>query len=619
MKYILLFALIFLSACGVGKKDSATLAENNEKPVHRLSGLNYVDEDSISAQLGVKLNIIQSKYNSALKMLAKTDTSAAETAFLDALEIISGFSEEERDEVQENPLYANILIGLDSDYRQIFGSTIDDNDSDRVLEEIGKAEYAYNQNPDSSVTITAEDSSSAFPLVVNSRVQLALKYFQTKGRRVMEKWLMRSGRYRETFQQILREEQVPEELFYIAMIESGFNNNAYSYASAVGPWQFMARTGHSYDLRNSWWFDERRDPIKATRAAAQHLHDLYESFGDWYLAMAGYNCSPRKVHRRTRIQNTKDFWKLRKLPRQTMNYVPTFVAAAIIAKNPEKYGFTNIEYAEPMRYDTVHVSDAIDLSHIAEWTDTTYAYIRSINPAVLRWSTPPGVKNFPVNIPTGTKEAFRAGLARIPESERISYIRYRIKPGDVLGKIAERFQVSSNIIRKTNKMRSSRIIAGKYLIIPVPKNKQSYYATKTKVKKRSYSKPKAVVPKSIPGREKVTYIVKKGDTIGQIAEDYFIRAAEIREWNGISFRSLIRPGQELVIFTPTAKPKATPQVQQDATAQPLLAQGERIHVVKNGDTLWEIARMYNTTIAKLKARNQIGNRIKPGDKLIVTK
>jgi membrane-bound lytic murein transglycosylase D len=468
----------------------------------------------------------------------------------------------------------------------------------------------------SAVAITVEtDSTDKFPITVNGRVAAAMKYFQTKGRRIFTRWLERSGRYKELYQQILREEGVPEELFYLAMIESGFVNHAYSYARAAGPWQFMAGTGGMYGLRHSWWFDERRDPIKSTRAAAKHLNYLYDMFDDWLLAIAGYNVSPRKVMRRCQIQKTRDFWKLRKLPRQTLNYVPTYTAAVIMAREPEKYGFFP-EYYPPLQIDTVIVHEAIDLSLIAQWTDTTYKAIKELNPAVLRWCTPPGVKNFSVNIPRGKKEAFYKGLKSIPESEKLSYIRYRIREGDVLGNIARKFGVSVSVIKKQNHLRGSRIYAGKYLIIPVPKNRSAYYASYRK-KSKTYKK-KNYAPKSIPGRKKVIYVVKSGDTVGQIAEDYHIRASEIRRWNGISRRSIIHPGQKLTIFTPDADAVSLSAITKKVNNDFSLKPGELVYTVKSGDTLWKIAQEYNTSIKKLKQRNQIGNTIKPGEKLIIT-
>lgn len=617
IKITVLISLLFLSACG----SNATKISTTESSKPGIDSLNVSFEDSLSQDLKTKLHEIELLYNEALKSIQKEDSASAESYFSNSMEIISNFSEDELDEIQDNPLYASILKTLEKDYHRIFNIEESGADRDLVMDEIGAAEDEIAMMPDSLSGKIGEvvDSTAKFPLVINPRVSAAMTYFQTRGRNVFERWLARSGRYRDLYSGMLRKENVPEEFVYLAMIESGFVNHAYSYARAAGPWQFMAGTGRMYGLRSSWWFDERRDPLKATEAAAKHLNSLYDYFdGNWVLAMAGYNVNPAKVRKRVRIQGTDDFWKLSHLPKQTLNYVPTFMAAAIMAKNPEKYGF-NPEYKDPFVVDTVLVSEAVDLSLVAQWTDTTYAAIRDMNPAVLRWCTPPGVKNFSLNIPPGKKDKFVANLKQIPEKEKISYFRYRIKGGDALGTIAEKFHVSVSVIKKHNKINGNRIYAGKYLIIPVPKNRQAYYASKQP--KTYRRKTRKHIPVSIAGRKKVVYIVRSGDTVGQIAEDFQIRASEIRSWNGISSRSVIYPGQKLAIFTPVpdALDRASNQGNiEKAEIDLSLKPGETYYTIRRGDTLWEIARKHKTTIEELKARNGISSAIRPGEKLIIT-
>jgi len=611
-KLYLFLALVLLAGCSqTGTKE--TVIEENVTP-REYDSLAI----SFSSDLVNKFTSVQLYYNEGLKCIISKDTIGAEIYFNNALEEVSDLTEDERDIIGENPLFAEILKDLDSDYKRLFPTDEIMTDREEVMEEIGEFEESVilNENDSLELSLQMTDSSNNFPLVINKRVASAMKYFQTRGRGVFTRWLERSGRYKELYQEMLREENVPEDLFYLAMVESGFVNHAYSYARAAGPWQFMAATGAMYGLRNSWWFDERRDPLKATRAAGQHLSDLYDMFDDWLLAIAGYNVSPRKVMRRTQIQKTRDFWKLNRLPRQTLNYIPTYMAATIMAKNPEKYGFYP-NYQEPFVVDTVIVNEAIDLSLVAQWTDTTYKAIKDLNPAVMRWCTPPGVKNFSVNIPKGKRLAFHEGLRKIPESEKLSYIRYRIKSGDAIGAIAQKYGVSVSILKKQNRMKTSRIYAGKYLIIPVPKNKGDYYASLQKTYKPRKKKNRS--PKSIPGRKKVTYVVKTGDNLGQIAEDYNIRASEIRLWNGLSYRSYIYPGQKLTIFTPSfedipASTASSKQVVRSATLQT----GERYYTVKSGDSLWKIAQDQNTTVEKLKDRNGIDNNIKPGEKIVIT-
>jgi membrane-bound lytic murein transglycosylase D len=557
-----------------------------------------------------RLDSLAIAYGEAEALMQARDTAAAEWYYLQGINLLMRLTPEEKKILQEDSSAWRTLENLNAQFSSIFDSPSGFSENTSVFADIAIVEDSLHLSDNDSLAVLV-DSSSAFPLVVNKRVAAAMSYFQGKGRPVFERWLERSGRYRSMYEEVLISEDVPRELFYLAMIESGFVNYARSYARATGPWQFMAGTGRMYGLRQNWWFDERRDPVKATRAAAQHLRWLYEYFdGDWLLAMAGYNMNPARVKKRMRIQNTRDFWQLRQIPRQTMNYVPTFMAAAILASNPHKYGF-NPTYQKAIEIDTVHVHEAIDLALIAEWTDTTLAAIKEMNPAVIRWCTPPGINDFSVNIPPGTKSAFRRGLANIPAEEKISYIRYRIRSGDALSKIAERFHVSVNVIKKQNKLRSSRIIAGHYLIIPVPRDRENYYASLQKQgysKKRSSVVRKARPPENLASREKVIYTVKSGDTVGHIAEAYGVLARDIRRWNGIS--NLIRPGQKITVYRPLDKPAIAQSV-------PTATGGEQIYTVKRGDTLWDIAERYQTSVAALKRRNAIGNTIKPGDQLII--
>jgi len=302
---------------------------------------------------------------------------------------------------------------------------------------------------------------------------------------------------------ILRKEGVPTDLFYLSMIESGFNPKAYSYARASGLWQFIYATGSHYGLRGDWWFDERRDPILATHAAARHLKDLYERFkGHWYIALAGYNYSPGKLARKIRQYNTYDFWKIRRLPRQTRNYIPTYIAATLIAKEPHKYGFF-VEPETAVEYDTVKISECVDLKVVANCVNSDFTKIKELNPAVKRWCTPPGVKNFTLNIPKGTKDQFKLEYAKIPDDEKFSYKRHKIKTGETLSEISDRYATSISVLKKTNSLRSSRIRAGKYLIIPVAQDKTYYKSFKPVVykrKKKTNRKPVA----NVKGHKKIT-------------------------------------------------------------------------------------------------------------------
>ena len=232
------------------------------------------------------------------------------------------------------------------------------------------------------------------PIVINAAVEQHMKYFQKTIPKRFKMWLERSGRFTPMMRAILKEHDMPEDLVYLALIESGFNCSAYSRAAAVGPWQFIRGTGRRYGLRIDYWVDERRDPVKSTHAAAKYLGDLYAEFGSWYLAAAGYNAGEGKVRRALKRYNADDFWSISQgrryyLKRETRQYVPKMIAAAIIAKNPEKYGFKEIRYWEPLAYDTVKVHSGTSLGVAAKLAGIQTKELVQLNPELRRWCTPP--------------------------------------------------------------------------------------------------------------------------------------------------------------------------------------------------------------------------------------
>ncbi len=492
-----------------------------------------------------------------------------------------------------------------------------------VLEVLNALEDSISSNQAGSTMVTIPDVISnqeklTIPLVLNRKVEKAIQYFQGKGRKVFTKWLQRSGRYRHLITRILREEGVPEELLYLAMIESGFNPYARSYARAVGIWQFIGSTGRAYGLRYSWWYDERRDPEKSTRAAARHLKDLYERFGNWYLALAGYNYSPRKIEKRLSKYNVDEYWELPRLPRQTRNYVPTFIAAALIAQNPEQYGFY-VTPDPPVEYDTVTVRESVDLNVVAQCVGSTFNEIKKLNPALLRWCTPPDRESWVLNIPKGTREKFLENYSKIPQNQKFTWIRHRIRQGETLSTIARRYGVSMSEIKRFNKIRGSLIRAGHSLIIPVPQNKQ--YAAKMAQRSHSsttYSRRKPI--KNIPGKIKKVHVVQPGESLWTIAQSYGVRVSDLRYWNGLSYTRIIRPGQELNIWLPkedrSVAKKETPRKSKRIFSETGGNKQTILYTVRDGDTLWDIALRYNVSIRELKKwNNRRSNIIKPGEQL----
>ncbi len=551
--------------------------------------------------------------------LGEADSIAAQYSLEYMFEIASRFSDQDRETLSAWRYYDSLQTAADNRYRLLMsGLEKEATEAEEIREDI--TEIEERSFPDSILFGKVEyvDTSGSMPLTLNRKVRLAIKYFQTKGRPVFTKWLERSGKYEGMIREVLRNKNLPEELAYLAMIESGFNPRARSYARAVGMWQFISATGRYYGLRHNWWFDERRDIIKSTDAATDHLADLYERFGHWYLALAGYNCNPRRVEYNMRRYKTRDYWKLRRLPRQTRNYVPTFLAAAIIANDPEKFGF-HVKKHPPIEVDTVLVSESIDLNVIARAVDTSYTYIKEINPAILRWVTPPGVKDFTLYLPKGKKEQFKERYKNIPDSEKRSWVRHKIRRGETLSTIAQKYHTSMSVLKKTNNLRGTMIRAGKYLLIPVPQNKAHFYAYKSPKKKKS-KKWKKRTYSSVPQKEnsaeydKVVYEVKKGDTLGEIAEMYNTRASKIRRWNGLYYGQNIYPKQKLTIYV-HKKSLTVNNVEEGKTEQ----EKGTFYTVRPGDTLWDISLKYGISIKQLKALNKKrSSRIRPGEKLKIS-
>ena len=564
-----------------------------------------------------KADSIVEYYNVARIKLRETDTLGAEIFYEQAFEILSNFSEEDRNTLQHWDHYDTLFMALSDEYEKIYIANNTAMEAEEVREDI--IDMVELDIPDSVLfgEGTVIDSSGDIPITINSKVRMAIKYFQTKGRVVFTRWLERSGKYEDLVFDIFKSKGVPRDLAYIAMIESGFNPSARSYARAVGMWQFISATGRYYGLRNDWWFDERRDVIKSTTAAADHLKDLYERFGDWYLALAGYNCNPKKVEYNMRRYNTKDFWQLRRLPRQTRNYVPTYLAATIIAKNPKKFGFF-VEKHQPIETDVVQISESVDLNVVANIVGAEYTKIKEINPAVLQWVTPPGVNDFNLYLPKGTKEKFLAGYSQIPENQKRAWVRHRISGGETLSTIAQKYHTSISVIKSTNKLRSNLIHTGKYLIIPVPQNKSHYYTYKESIQPSNKKQSTVKTIRNVPGHKKTIYLVKKGDTLGGIAELYNTSASKIRAWNGLPYGRHIYPKQKLAIWIPENYDQIKENIRGNTSIEDD-AEGS-YHIVKRGDTLWNIAKKYNLSISDLKRINKMNNSyIKPGDRLKVSK
>ena len=307
------------------------------------------------------------------------------------------------------------------------------------------------KTPASGPTIAPYKSN---PIAVKA-VDNSIYLFSDRIRERFSLYLSRSGKYLELMKEILKSKNIPEDMVFLSLIESGFNPYAYSVARAVGPWQFISSTARRYGLVIDWWRDERRDPVKSTEAAANYLNDLYEMFGSWNLAMAAYNAGEGKILRALHRSKSDDYWSLlktRHIRSETKNYVPHFIAASMIAVNPEEFGFKNIEYHQPLDYDEATVTGPLDLEVAARCADTTTEVIKELNPELRRWCTPPDMPVYILRIPAGSKEIFLKNLADTPEEERFTVETYTVKKGDTIDRIAKKAGVTVRAILVLNSM-----------------------------------------------------------------------------------------------------------------------------------------------------------------------
>ena len=435
----------------------------------------------------------------------------------------------------------------------------------------------------------------------HARVEYYLDFFQGRGRERMAIWLTRLPRYEAMIRERLQQQNLPGDLVYLALIESGFSNTATSRAKAVGMWQFMKATGKGYGLRVDSWVDERRDPFRATDAAVHHLRDLNHRFKSLYLAAAAYNAGSGKVSRGLRrlpddesdsTNSDATFFRLydtKLLRRETKDYVPKLIAAALIAKQPGRYGF-RMGTAQPAAYDSIIVPDMTGLDVLARLADTTVAAIRELNPQYLRLATPPGTRSI-VRLPAGHGPTTVAAYAELPARQRVTFVEHFVARGETLSGIALRYRVSQQMLAASNpKVQSRRIRIGQRLVVPTGG------ALSTRVARRM-SEPVVAAGTSTS----TFHRVKRGETISEIADEYGVTQRELLTWNGLDGRGRIRIGQRIRVSSPEgrAAPRAEPSPERAAG---------KTHIVRRGETLMGLAKRYGVSIQALREANGLTER-----------
>jgi membrane-bound lytic murein transglycosylase D len=410
------------------------------------------------------------------------------------------------------------------------------------------------------------------PLPVNDLTRGAMRFLQREPGDHVYRWMRRKATYFPMIEHIFAEAGVPDELKYLSMVESGLNPQAESRADAAGIWQFIPATARAYGLEVTPWVDERMNPVKATRAAARHLKDLYRLFdGDWHLALSGYNCSPgriREAMRTVRSQGREPtFWNIYPhIPRETRNSVPTYVAAALMLSNPSQFGLKHVQPGPRYRFDQAPVDGMLPLKTAARLAGTTVEQIRALNPSLRRDVLPPSAEPFGLRLPYGTYETFSEGYRALPDSAKGLTLTHRVKDGETPGGIAERYGISLDALRKANQLSGDlTIAAGDRLVVPSTGSdvaspgaladaqqgpRRVQYGSRT-------LRPLAASSGTLPGtpiagrggaitEDVTTYRVKRGDTLYGIARRYDVSVADLQQWNDLAGSGL-SPGQKLTV------------------------------------------------------------------------
>lgn len=646
-KNTIMMAAILLVAINLQAQESKTL-ETKTMPEVWLPFDNPIDElqererhygvtteIELSSNTSVAIAEIYELYVKSLRAQIEDDLVDAEDYLIESIEELRKVLDEEP-EVQGNRKFTELYRTIMAAYQDFYG--IDEPLSEEygdifaIRSEMFDTDDEWFDEQHFSFPEDFELRENQVPLIRNEQVNNHIAYLTMRRPEVMQSWLERSQRYFPMLKEIFEEEGVPQELIHLAMVESGLRPNVTSHASAVGMWQFIYATGAHYGLERDWWIDERRDPVKSTRAAARHLRDLYEMWGDWHMAMANYNVSTRRMRWAVRqAGGSEDYWDIfAYLPRETRGYVPGFIAATIIAQNPEEFGFEVESVNEPYNFEIAEVEGSVDLSILADAAGITTQKLREYNPELLRWATPPGSEPYPLKLPKGTKEKFVENYEEIPDEERRDdMVVHTVSSGESLGSIANRYGTSVRNIYQVNENLSSVIQPGQKIAVPVRESTaSSIESDQPSGARQAASRQSSTPTQQASGSSRpenstaVQYTVKQGDTVGHIAEWFDTQAWRIRSWNNIG--NIIRPGQTLTLYVPQQNASQYQQIDdmsfqekqemaRSGGAEALAmgdsdeSGGQTTYTVRPNDNLSNIANRFNVSVQELMNANGLNS------------
>ena len=501
-----------------------------------------------------------------------------------------------------------------------------------------------NEADESVLNAAAIDALGAIEPQDHELVTRWLDFFMGAGRSTFERWLKRSGRYMDLFRAVLQREGLPPDLVNLVFVESGFNLNARSVSAAVGPWQFLKSTGKFFGLTVDQWVDERKDPEKATVAAARYLKHLYGIFGDWPLALASYNAGEGTVLRAIKAQGTTNYWDL-KLPRQTEDYVPQFMAALTIARDPGRYGFDSVELDAPMAFDEVALKGPVDLRAVARLAGCSYEELKTLNPAVLHTAARGSGGVVMLRVPPGKGEMI---MQRLQSGERLPTLdltlKHSVRKNETLQSIARHYSVSAQDLARINGIGKKRPLR-RGMLLTVPASMRAPApdvidpatdprASTAYVPPRDHGRP-ATLDGHSTTEGRTAIIVERGETLASIAERHGVSTQDLVRWNRLKSTRVSR-GMRLKLRTPEAiaadssrndstqiaelkAPKPRTSKPHLAAASPHRESPGRArvsHTVRSGETLSGIARQHGISVAALKKANDLGtSRIRAGQRL----
>ncbi len=552
-------------------------------------------------------------------------------------------------------LYRSIMVEYQNYYSTTDTLMLAEGEINQVRE-LGLAAVENNAPEAKPIDLPKLDPiSTEVPMVVNRTVESFASYLLAKSEDTVDLWRPRADKYFPMIEKIFAEEGAPDELKYLALIESGLKPDAQSWAKAGGMWQFIVPTGSAYGLKKNHWVDERMDPEKATRAAARHLKDLYVMFDkNWHFALAGYNCSPARVKRSIRKaraekgRNNVTFWDIYKyLPRETRAYVPMYIAASLIMSNPDKFNLKPVEKGTPYAFDYVRLETVTPLKKIAELASISLSDLKDLNPEIRSSVIPPVKNGYMLRLPMGSRDHFFEGYEQlISEQGADAALNHKVAKGETMGRIAKKYGTTISRLKKANGIKGNSVKRGRVLEIPVSKytsgmarevaevigERQVQYGTrntapvlissttipqgddigavairttqlaKERIDRNSKS---ATARKASAGSGKArTHRVRRGETLGSIASKYGVRISDLRRWNGIRGSKIIS-GRRLKVYGGKA-----------VATQASTTSSAKTHKVRRGDTLGGIANKYGLSISRLKSINGLkSSNIRVGQRL----